>query len=68
MEKELKVFYAEHAGIWLGGFSIVAAASAEAALELVNAELVRNGLKPDAQVTEFDVSKPHARVIWNGDY
>ena len=60
-------------GVHLGGVAVVVAPSAEAAAELLTAELIRQGLEQRypvtaGQFTQLKTSQPVAVVLDNGDY
>lgn len=65
----MKVFYAEHSGIWMGGFTVITAPDRENA-EYQLVQLLRdNGLSVDGySLTEVDATKQGATMVWNGDY
>lgn len=65
----MKVFYAEHDGIWFGGFSVIVAPDRENA-EYQLVQLLRdNHLKTDGySITEVDATEQGAVMVWNGDY
>jgi hypothetical protein len=63
----MKVFHANHDGIWHGGISVVVAASEAEAHALVNAELKKIGLKMGCELHEIDVTKASVIVLDNGD-
>lgn len=66
---KLKVFTAEHSGIWLGGCSVVVAKDEAAARALLSDALDEHGiiLSPSDELTELDLTKASAHVLWNGD-
>lgn len=69
----LRVFWCtNHDGVFLSGSSIVVAHDAEEATRLLDAALIAKNLKPFDQhgylLVEMVMTKPHAVVMWDGDY
>lgn len=69
----LRVYWcANHDGVFLHGSSIVVARDAEEATRLLDAALIAKNLKPFAEhgylLVEMAMTKPHAVVMWDGDY
>lgn len=56
----------------VGAASVVVAEDANHAIELLDAALVKDGLKPYDQheytLVEIEMSTPHAVILVNGDY
>lgn len=59
-------------GHWpVGVAAVIIADSAEEATELLNLELISEGLKPTAEekyMEPLDLRRKHAKVLNNGDY
>lgn len=74
MKAKLKLFTCtDHDGHWpTGAASIVIAKDRRQAKKLLDAELEADGLKPFKQksytLTEVLTTKPHAIILYNGDY
>ena len=66
----MKVYGVEHDGIWLGGYSVVVAESAEEAELMVIKMMKDKGIKykDDITFTEIDISTKGVTLLWNGDY
>lgn len=60
----------DHDGHWpVGVASIVVAESEDQACDLLDAELVKRGLKPGGySLVSMDVSRPRAVILNDGDY
>ena len=66
----MKVYGVEHDGIWMGGYSVVVADSAEEAELMVIKMMKDKGIKykNDITCTEIDTSTKGVTLLWNGDY
>jgi len=65
----MKVFTAEHDGVWLGGYSVIVAENEAEALDLLKAELIKQHLSLKwIEVKELDTSAKGAVVLFDGDY
>lgn len=66
----LNVYEVRHAGIWLGGLSIVVAESEEKALALTKFALVERSLSADniQVVRKLNLTEPNCFVLNDGDY
>lgn len=68
--KALKVFTCDdHDGVWLGGASVVVAASEDDARRLLAAELQSRNLRTERMtLRQLDLRSASVNVLWDGNY
>jgi hypothetical protein len=69
----MRLFIAEFEGVYLGGYAMVVADDADEARQLLEKQMASMESMEECdpttiQITEMDITKKWANVIWNGDY
>lgn len=73
----MRLFKAKFNGIWLAGYAIILADNADHAADLLVSKLTDDDLLKNGenirhklidQIEPISMEKPHAEIIWNGDY
>lgn len=66
----MRVYYVEHDGVWMAGYSVVVARDRGHAKRLLTKLLKDNDLEVDGhlEITEVNIEEAGAHLVWNGDY
>ena len=66
----MRVWYVEHEGLYLGGYSSVVAKTERGARRMVRNHLAKLGFRKSRgfELHEIDTSTKGCTLIWDGDY